>query len=78
MGALNTKRVFFIPALAPAMLNITLIMSIIWFESKTRQPIIAAAIGVLVEGLYSSLSSFLPSLRMVIPLVLMLPSGTPG
>ena len=51
MGALNTRRVFFIPALAPAMLNITLITSIIWFESRTRQPIIAAAIGVLVGGL---------------------------
>jgi putative peptidoglycan lipid II flippase len=51
MGALNTRRVFFIPSLAPAMLNITLIMSIIWFESRTRQPIIAAAIGVLVGGL---------------------------
>ncbi len=50
MGALNTRKVFFIPALAPAMLNITLIMSIIWFESRTRQPIIAAGIGVLVGG----------------------------
>jgi putative peptidoglycan lipid II flippase len=50
MGALNTRKVFFIPALAPAMLNITLIVSIVYFESRTRQPIIAAAIGVLVGG----------------------------
>lgn len=50
MGALNTKKVFFIPALAPAMLNITLIMSIILFESKSKQPITAAAIGVLAGG----------------------------
>lgn len=50
MGALNTKKVFFIPALAPAMLNITLILSIVWFESRTRQPIVAAAIGILVGG----------------------------
>jgi putative peptidoglycan lipid II flippase len=50
MGALNTRKVFFIPALAPAMLNITLIVSIIWFESKVPQPIVAAAIGVLVGG----------------------------
>ena len=50
MGALNTKKVFFVPALAPAMLNITLILSIVFFESKTSQPIIAAAIGILAGG----------------------------
>ena len=50
MGALNTKKVFFVPALAPAMLNITLILSIVFFESRTSQPIIAAAIGVLAGG----------------------------
>jgi len=50
MGALNAKKIFFIPALAPAMLNITLILSIVFFESRTRQPIIAAAIGVMAGG----------------------------
>ncbi|MBI5098640.1 MAG: murein biosynthesis integral membrane protein MurJ [Nitrospirae bacterium] len=50
MGALNTKKVFFIPALAPAMLNITLILSIVFFESRARQPIMAAAIGVMIGG----------------------------
>jgi putative peptidoglycan lipid II flippase len=50
MGALNTKKVFFVPALAPAMLNVTLILSIVFFESRTSQPIIAAAIGVLAGG----------------------------
>lgn len=50
MGALNTKKVFFIPALAPALLNIVLILSIIFFESRTKQPIMAAAIGVLIGG----------------------------
>ena len=50
MGALNTKKVFFIPALAPAMLNVTLIMSIILFESRSKHPITAAAIGVLAGG----------------------------
>ena len=51
MGALNTKRVFFIPTLAPAMLNITLILSIIFFESRAKQPLTAAAIGVMAGGL---------------------------
>ena len=50
MGALNTKKIFFMPALAPAMLNLTLILSIVFFESRTNQPIIAAAIGVLAGG----------------------------
>ncbi len=51
MGSLNTRKVFFIPALAPAMLNITLILSIVFFESRSSQPITVAAIGVLVGGI---------------------------
>jgi putative peptidoglycan lipid II flippase len=50
MGALNTRKVFFIPTLAPAMLNITLIFSIIFFESRAKQPLMAAAMGVMVGG----------------------------
>lgn len=50
MGALNTKKVFFVPAMAPAMLNIVLIMSIVFFESRAEQPILAAALGVMVGG----------------------------
>jgi len=50
MGALNTKKVFFIPAVAPAMLNITLILSIIFFEAKAKQPLTVAAIGVIAGG----------------------------
>ena len=51
MGSLNTRRVFFIPALAPAMLNIAIIISIIIFVSRIEQPIIAVAIGVAFGGL---------------------------
>ncbi|MBI5058061.1 MAG: murein biosynthesis integral membrane protein MurJ [Nitrospirae bacterium] len=50
MGALNTKKIFFVPALAPAMLNITLIFSIVFFESRASQPIMAAAIGIMAGG----------------------------
>lgn len=50
MGALNTRKIFFIPALAPAMLNITLILSIIFFEARAKQPLTAAAVGVMVGG----------------------------
>jgi putative peptidoglycan lipid II flippase len=51
MGALNTKKVFFVPALAPAMLNITLIVAIVFFASIARRPIVVAAVGVLIGGL---------------------------
>ncbi len=50
MGALNTKKVFFIPALAPAMLNVTLILSIVFFESRASRPILVAAFGILAGG----------------------------
>ncbi len=51
MGALNTKRVFFIPALAPAMLNITIIFMVLIFAQRLTQPILAVAIGVTIGGL---------------------------
>ena len=50
MGALNTKKVFFIPTLAPAMLNITIIVVIVFFSRFFEQPIIAVAIGVVIGG----------------------------
>jgi putative peptidoglycan lipid II flippase len=51
MGALNTRKVFFIPALAPAMLNITLIVVIVSFASIAKRPIVVAAVGVAIGGL---------------------------
>lgn len=51
MGALNTKRVFFIPSLAPAMLNIAIIIAVVIFASRMQQPIVAVAIGVTLGGL---------------------------
>lgn len=51
MGSLNTRRVFFIPALAPAMLNITIIISVVTLAPRMEQPIIAVAIGVVCGGL---------------------------
>jgi putative peptidoglycan lipid II flippase len=51
MGALNTRGVFFIPALAPAMLNIVIIVSVLTLSIQFTQPIVAVAIGVTVGGL---------------------------
>lgn len=50
MGALNTKRVFFIPALAPAMLNVTIITTIVLFVTRFEKPVIAVALGVAIGG----------------------------
>ena len=50
MASLNTRRVFFIPALSPAMFNLTLIISIIALASRMEHPIMAAGIGVVIGG----------------------------
>lgn len=51
MGALNARGVFFVPALAPAMLNIVIIVSIFALSAQFVNPIIAVAIGVTAGGL---------------------------
>lgn len=50
MGALNIKKVFFIPAFAPVMLNLSIIISVIFLSGYMREPIIAVAIGVTAGG----------------------------
>lgn len=50
MGALNTKRVFFVPALAPAVLNIVIIVTVVGFHSYFQSPIVAVAAGVALGG----------------------------
>jgi putative peptidoglycan lipid II flippase len=51
MGALNTRRIFFIPSLAPAALNITIIIVVLMFATGLEQPIFAVAWGVTLGGL---------------------------
>jgi len=51
MGALNAKRIFFVPALAPAMLNIAIIITVVLLIPMLDQPIMAVAIGVAIGGL---------------------------
>jgi len=50
MGALNTRRIFFIPSLAPAMLNISIIAAVILFAPMAEQPIVVVAAGVTAGG----------------------------
>jgi putative peptidoglycan lipid II flippase len=49
MGALNTRGVFFIPALAPALLNIVMVAAVIVFVPMMT-PMMAAAVGVTLGG----------------------------
>lgn len=51
MGALNTRGVFFVPALAPAFLNIVTIISVLTFSMHFTNPIVSVAIGVTAGGL---------------------------
>jgi putative peptidoglycan lipid II flippase len=51
MGALNTRGIFFIPALAPATLNIVVIISTLTLSMQFTNPIVAVAIGVTAGGL---------------------------
>jgi putative peptidoglycan lipid II flippase len=50
MGALNTRGVFFIPALAPATLNIVIIVCVLTLSMQFTDPIVAVAIGVTAGG----------------------------
>ena len=50
MGALNTRRVFFIPALAPAILNVVNIICILMLADRLAKPIVAVAIGFIIGG----------------------------
>ena len=50
MGLLNALRHFAIPALGPAILNLSMIAACIWFVPHTSPGIIAVAVGVMVGG----------------------------
>jgi putative peptidoglycan lipid II flippase len=62
MGALNSMKVFFIPALAPALFNISMISSILFLPSVLHyyeiKSIYALAIGVMVGGVLQALFQF--------------------
>jgi putative peptidoglycan lipid II flippase len=50
MGALNTRRVFFVPALAPAVLNVVWIASVPLLAHRVSPAVAAVAAGVAVGG----------------------------
>jgi len=50
MGSLNTRRVFFIPALSSSWFNLSVIVTILLLYSRLVQPVMSVAIGVTVGG----------------------------
>lgn len=59
MGALNSMKVFFIPSLAPAFFNVTMIISMLalpaWLEARNIPIIYSLAAGVFFGGIVQSL-----------------------
>jgi len=51
MGILNSRRHFAAPAIAPVFLNISMILSVVFFYSSFQRPVMALALGVLVGGI---------------------------
>jgi len=62
MGMLNSLRSFLTPALSPVMLNIMTISAVIFLAPRMSQPILGAAIGVVLGGLFQFLIQ-VPGLR---------------
>jgi putative peptidoglycan lipid II flippase len=50
MGILNSLKHFAMPALAPTLLNISMILSALYLSSYTENPVLALAYGVLLGG----------------------------
>ena len=55
MGMLNSLRSFLSPALSPVMLNVMIIASVVLLAPRLPNPIMGAAIGVVVGGLFQFL-----------------------
>jgi putative peptidoglycan lipid II flippase len=60
MGALNTRRVFFVPALAPAVLNVVWIAAVPLLAGRVSPAVAAVAMGVAVGG-FAQLAFQIPS-----------------
>jgi putative peptidoglycan lipid II flippase len=72
MGLLNAEGRFFAPALAPAVLNLGMIASVLGLAARLEPPILALAVGVLAGGV-GQLAIQLPALARLGLLVA--PSG---
>jgi putative peptidoglycan lipid II flippase len=62
MGMLNSLRSFLFPALSPVMLNVMTIGSVVLLSPRMPEPIMGAAVGVVLGGLFQFLIQ-LPGLK---------------
>ncbi|MFQ5656308.1 MAG: murein biosynthesis integral membrane protein MurJ [Candidatus Methylomirabilales bacterium] len=63
MGILNSLGHFAAPAFSPALLNISLIFSILFLAPRLEEPVYALAYGVLIGGILQLLFQFPPGWR---------------
>ncbi len=63
MGMLNSLRAFLTPALSPVMLNVMTISGVVFLAPRMPEPIMGAAIGVVLGGICQFLIQ-LPGLQM--------------
>ncbi|MDA8388167.1 MAG: murein biosynthesis integral membrane protein MurJ [Nitrospiraceae bacterium] len=62
MGVLNVKGIFFVPALSSAVINLTIMITVVSLSLAFGHPVVAAAVGVAAGGLAGFLYQ-LPALR---------------
>jgi len=62
MGVLNSLRAFLAPALSPVMLNVMIISGVVFLGPHMPQPVMGAAVGVALGGLFQFLIQ-VPALR---------------
>ena len=63
MGTLNSLRVFFVPALAPALFNLAMIASALFLAPRFTVPILAIGAGVTFGGALQYLVQIIPLAR---------------
>jgi len=77
MGILNSRGHFLIPALAPALLNLSIIFFALLVAPSLPMPVVGVAWGVLVGGLLQLLIQYPPMRTMKATPTLGIPSLTP-
>jgi len=78
MGALNTRKSFFVPALASAWFNVTVIVTILLLYSRLANPIVSVAIGITVGGFVQFVSQLVTFYRKGFTLGFEPPFSHPG
>lgn len=76
-GILNVKNKFMIGALVPVILSLTMICTLILFDSLTHSPVISLSVGVLFAGFIQLFSLYLSAKSAGIELRIVTPKISP-